>query len=738
MNFNVVSPDNLGHSFTTRFQDDVVIEKNSSIYMNFAKLTRDQRLVLQDTNTIDIEFIQPIPNRRVVGGAGDRASNGLAYPAEAADAGTFRLTIPPGVYTAPDLQSLISSGTQDIFDGGAAPGLKGFYNTGIAAINPVLDTNFNSSDVLIGIQRNNFWDEEIVTPNNNEEDNRLNVDGWDLGYQLNAAQTDDRGDTYTRADALLPAETSYTGNWGIDNRKLYHYGTNMKAWENYREGASTGIANTRGTSFGIYVEDIDRQLNNYPFIKFKTKESIADMKTNAGAAPPIYSGNVMALVSKNYMENSPVAAGDLTTNGYQQDAGSRWTNAEACKVASADLNNIPLSYFAVEVGKRPSDDGPVDAEIYVNVYCGANERGTVANENFTGQTALPFPHQGAVIDRMAHLTSRKITTGLNMDANEQASIFVLPYFKTNPRVARIKEQLSFNDGFINRKELHFQVILRSEVYGDTIVYDTIDRDTKEFGYIAGEILDGFETLFGAQTNKNQVDSQIPFNVLFSSLDPKSTGGMVDIDYTHIPLKADNETVFPTIIDGIRYRCSKEIADKLLKVHFASGERPTAGGFATDYIYPSLRPEQSGFFPLQPLSGDFSDPMAPLYAALIQFQDIYGSAELASYCVYVNNLPLGNYKNRLTDVVRGQKAGIKGNILKTIPLPFSNNTKKYGIDLICYYEPSNKEITDMKNQEFKTNNFHIEIRHMETDKPATELKNSVINFTIINKSSPQLN
>ena len=39
------------------------------------------------------------------------------------------------------------------------------------------------------------------------------------------------GDTYTRADDLAPAETSYTGNWAIDNRKLYHYGTNMKAWE---------------------------------------------------------------------------------------------------------------------------------------------------------------------------------------------------------------------------------------------------------------------------------------------------------------------------------------------------------------------------------------------------------------------------------------------------------------------------------------------------------------------------
>jgi hypothetical protein len=728
MNFNVVSPDNLGHSFTTRFQDEITIEKNSSIYMNFAKLTRDQRLVLQDTNTIDIEFIQPIPNRRVVGGAGDQASNGLAYPAEEADAGTFRITIPPGVYTAPDLQSLISSGTQDIFDGGTAPGLKGFYNTGIAAINPVLDTNFDSSDVLVGIQRNNFWDEEIVTPNNNEEDNRLNVDGWDLGYKNNAL-SNTAGDIYTREDGGATAETSYTGNWGIDNRKLYHYGTNMKAWENYREGASTGIANTRGTTFGVEQADISRQLNNYPFIKFKTKQSIADMKTNAAANPPIY--------SKNYMDNLPQAAGDLTTNGYQQDANSRWTDGEPCKVASADLNNIPLSYFAVEVGKRPTEDGPVDAEIYVNVYCGANVRGPVSNEVPDG-SPIPFPHQGAVIDRMTHLVSRKIITGVNMDANEQALVYVLPYFKTNPRVARMKEQLSFNDGFINRRELHFQVILRSFVYGDTIIFDTIDRDTKEYGFIAGEIMDGFETLFGAATNKNQVDSQIPFNVLFSSLDPKTTGGIVDIEFTHIPLKADNETVFPTIIDGIRYRCSKEITDKLLKVHFASGERPSGGGFATDYIYPSLRPEQSGFFPLQPLSGDFSDPLAALYASLIQFKNIYGSAELTSYCVYVNNLPLGNYKNRLTDVVRGQKAGIKGNILKTIPLPFSNNTKKYGIDLICYYEPSNKEITDMKNQEFKTNNFHIEIRDMETDKPATELKNSVINFTIISKSSPQLN
>ncbi len=740
MNFNLVSPDNLGHSFTTRFQEDIKIEKDSSIYMNFAKLTRDQRLVLDEENTVDIEFIQPIPNRKVIGGAGIQASNGLAYPAEEADAGAFRITIPSGVYTASSLQNLISSETQDLFDDdtkATSLGLKGFYNTGIAAINPILDRQFDSSDVLSGIQRNNFWDEEIVTPRNNEEDNRLNVNGWDIGYKLNAL-SNAAGDSYTREDAGA-AETNYTGNWAIDNRKLYHYGTNMKAWENYREGISTGIANTRGTTFGVSPEDIDRQLNNYPFVKFKTRQTISEMKALAGANPPVYVGNVMGLVSKNYMENSPVAAGGLDTNGYQQDAGSRWTNNEACKVASAALNHVPLSYFSVEVGKRPSEDGPADGDIWVNVYCGANVRGLVSNENFDGQTAVPFPHQGAILDRMVHLTSRKLVVGTNIDADEQALIYVLPYFKANPRVARMKEQLSIDDGFINRRELHFQVILRSHIEGDTIIFDTIDRDTKEYGFIAGEIMDGFETLFGAATNSNQVDSQIPFNVLFSSLDPKATGGIVDIEFTHMPLKEAASTIYPTIIDGLRYRYSKELGDKLLKLDYAGGPRQTAPfNSASDYIYPSLRPEQSGFFPLQPTSGDFNDPMTPLYAALIQFTNVYGAAELASYCVYINNLPLGNYKNRLTNENRGQKAGIRGNILKTIPLPFSNNTRKYSTDMICYYEPSNKEITDMKNQEFKTNNFTIEIRDMETDRPATELKNSVINFTIISKSSPQLN
>ena len=89
--------------------------------------------------------------------------------------------------------------------------------------------------------------------------------------------------------------------------------------------------------------------------------------------------------------------------------------------------------------------------------------------------------------------------------------------------------------------------------------------------------------------------------------------------------------------------------------------------------------------------------------------------------------------------RGQKGGIRKNILKTVPLPWiQSNSVEFGANKICYYEPNNKEISELKNQEFKCNSFDIEIRGMELDKPATEITKSTINFTIASKNSSLVN
>ena len=119
--------------------------------------------------------------------------------------------------------------------------------------------------------------------------------------------------------------------------------------------------------------------------------------------------------------------------------------------------------------------------------------------------------------------------------------------------------------------------------------------------------------------------------------------------------------------------------------------------------------------------------------------MYNQFNDKSYCVYINNIPLRNFKNRTTETDGGQKAGIRKNILKTIPLPWiQSNSVEFGANKICYYEPTNKEISDLRNQDFQTNSFNIEIRDSELDKPATEITKATINFTIADKGSSLIN
>ena len=82
-------------------------------------------------------------------------------------------------------------------------------------------------------------------------------------------------------------------------------------------------------------------------------------------------------------------------------------------------------------------------------------------------------------------------------------------------------------------------------------------------------------------------------------------------------------------------------------------------------------------------------------------------------------------------------GLKKNILANVPAPFSNGltfkTSGGGTlgnqRITSTYQPNFQITSNMYNQQFATNHFKVEILKQNTDKPATEIKNSVINFTI---------
>ena len=720
MNFNLVSPKGKGSVFTTRFQEEIEIPPNAKIALNFAKLIKDSRIRLVEENTVDLEFIEPIPFRDIAGAE--------AYPQ--ATTTDRRITIPKGIYTVPDLQQLITDGTQRTLNIGDADvatlthNLNGMYNANVLTNSKTLKNKLSintGAELGITFQKNNFYSKNITTSIDNSQPNRLSLQPFTHG--ANAHQNnriDNQTGTYRKTTAGS-GNLDYD-NYGLDDKKLYHYGTNMLAWENYREGKNTGIANTRGSGEGLDTTDIDRQIDNYPFIQFKTQKTFVEIKTDNTANNR--GGNFVGLLSKNYMVGTPVAA-NINTSGYVASAGRFSGNNPPQTDDDAQTGGfkVPICYFGVEVGQNVNGG---DNEVYINIFMGKNAVGTL-------ESATAFPHNGAGITGMSLLATWKIDSVLELDDDEQVHILIIPFYKTDPRKARTTEQTGITGGFISREELHYQVILRSSTNGDTLIFDTLSgtEPSHKDKFINGNVMDGFEKVFARADpavvlTENQIDAQIPFNILVASKDDPTgdNAGLVDIAFTALPEKTANQNLFPTIIDGCRFKFSKELG-AIITNTANNLENITR---QTNYIYPSLACEAQGFFQLQPIDTFLGSGVGSIYASLLNYVDLYSVGKTKSYSVYIQNLPLRNFKNKI-DGDGGQLGGIKKNILKTIPLPFSTNTVRYGLNRIAYYEPNNKEISLLKNQVFKTNYFDIEIREMETDKIATDITSAVFNFTI---------
>jgi len=104
----------------------------------------------------------------------------------------------------------------------------------------------------------------------------------------------------------------------------------------------------------------------------------------------------------------------------------------------------------------------------------------------------------------------------------------------------------------------------------------------------------------------------------------------------------------------------------------------------------------------------------------------------SYCIKLNNFPINTYKTNN----RQNKRGYKQAILSVIPTPFSdksisNNALDNGFNSSSSsYETNFPRILDLKNQEFTTNRFDIEITKLKDDKLATDIQFSAVNFTIL--------
>jgi len=142
MNFNLVSneKDN-GHEFSVRLSNPITIPANSSIYMNFAELTRNSQVRLFEdgeiTLTINKVFPNVYPNDRAT------ANNPLVIDPAASTDFTNKITIPKGVYTFTALRDLINDDLNKIITDSHAA----FY---LARTNEQFDMDADDSNIYLG------------------------------------------------------------------------------------------------------------------------------------------------------------------------------------------------------------------------------------------------------------------------------------------------------------------------------------------------------------------------------------------------------------------------------------------------------------------------------------------------------------------------------------------------------------------------------------------------------------
>jgi len=99
----------------------------------------------------------------------------------------------------------------------------------------------------------------------------------------------------------------------------------------------------------------------------------------------------------------------------------------------------------------------------------------------------------------------------------------------------------------------------------------------------------------------------------------------------------------------------------------------------------------------------------------------------SYDIFLNNLPIKNYKNK----EKSSDGGFIKQIVGTCPLPFNdkNTTSINRGRIIGLYEPNNPVKLSLNNQAITLNNLDVAIKTSHDEKPAFELEKVMINIVI---------
>lgn len=233
------------------------------------------------------------------------------------------------------------------------------------------------------------------------------------------------------------------------------------------------------------------------------------------------------------------------------------------------------------------------------------------------------------------------------------------------------------------------------------------------GYTLGDVLnipvneiggnaDGTLTVGGTINTEgvvNRINAQLPFNVITSALTQND-------GFSHIDMPSYTKSDTKPLAFLVKYEM--EASEELSRYLGFNTSVDRAEGLSQE---------------LFPNTGD------AMNRNLIHLEGMTLDWRNESYSVSIKELPIKNYKNN--EFLRN--GGFSKPILANCPVPFSDaqsyQTKSKQM-ITATYKPNYQVLNNLYNQAFTTNTFSVDINKLNSEKPAQEIKKSVINFTIL--------
>lgn len=669
MNINLVSPDGNGHTYSVRFQDQIIIPQNSQIYMNFASLSREGNVRFTEDQKLGIECFHTnvLPTHQSGGAIENKPFNPTDSPNSDNEA-----TIPKGVYSYKELSALINTSLNSILNANVAVAEMDTY----VPVNSqnLLDPDY---DFVAGLKR------------------KPERSGTFIPFVANATHAFNNGTNDGTNDVVFCKNNvnDETTVGGVDYRNWSSYALSSISYNHLGYGDD-------GTPIK-YLNMIHATTNKTP-----TEFIAADAQVSIG----LYSEEVATGYSATGL------AAPLINDDTSRTRGSDNT--------VAGIVNLPKQFIRLNNTSQVKTDDPagnvreiagffqvsIDGTGTTCKYKITTCRKTGANnslENFTANSEVIAKMVGAGAGAPPNVVESGSGRGLVKDADTKMSIGIQTYYDNKdpsfPANGRGKLHIrvwAFQDGIDTDKSI--------QENDGILVYQSKDKNTiPDNFFVSSQGIDYTTGNAAAQLVKNK--GQIPLSVMVAST--TQNFGWEKCDYCGFDkTKADYATIPKSLLTSYFLSATPDLG---IILKFANrtvdGEnvvRNNVERLLSEKLYPnSLNINNGLVFHLKNMSLDWVNQ---------------------SYSITIPNLPIKNFKNTDTN----KKGGYSSAILANVPAPFQES--QIGDDNLlttAVYKPNYQVITNMYNEQVSTNKFDVEIKDLKNDVPAVDLQRSIVNMTI---------